>query len=100
MVIGSVPDWQVAQLMGASGCMWILLVHRGRHPAPLQDLQMKNRFQACYGLIQDCDDQQFNFAKFVVASNSKLRSSQRLIDQGRQLIADTKAVIARLQEFS
>jgi hypothetical protein len=86
--------------MGASGCKWILLVHRGRHPAPLQDLKMKNRFQACYDLIQDCDGQQFNFAKFVVASNSKLRSSQRLIDQGRQLISDTEDVIARLKSLA
>jgi hypothetical protein len=51
-------------------------------------------------LIQACEVQQLNFAKFTAACDNKLRSSQRLIDESRKLIADTKNIIARLQEFS
>lgn len=51
-------------------------------------------------LIQACEMQQSSFAQFQAGCDSKLRSSQRLIDESRKLIADTKNLIARLQEFS
>ena len=51
-------------------------------------------------LIQACETQQARFNEFQAACDKRLCLSQRLINKSRSLIAETKDVIARLQEFS
>lgn len=62
--------------------------------------KMKKFINLTADLISEATLQQKRFADFMDYSNQALESSQRLILESRQLVSDTRNIIARLQEFS